>query len=140
MKKDIYLRFNFKNKILIVMETYSFENLDVWKESRNLVLKVYHLQKAFPSMERFGLCDQLRRAVISVSSNIVEGNYRTSPREQIRFIEVAFGSLMEVYCQLLLAYDLKYISVEQLFECKDSIEKIRRMLIGLRKRKQSFVK
>lgn len=120
------------------METYSFENLDVWKESRKLVLMVYRLQNSFPSFEKYGLGDQLRRASVSVSSNIVEGNYRFSIQEQIRFIEISFGSLMEVYCQLILAFDLNYIDEQQLSECKTLIDRIKQMLIALncKKRKQ----
>ena len=113
------------------MKTYSFENLDVWKESRKLVLRVYQLQDLFPSHEKTGLGSQLRRAAVSVASNIVEGNYRLSPQEQIRFIEISFGSLMEVYCQLILAHDLKYIDEIQLCECKTVIDKIRKMLMAL---------
>ena len=96
------------------MDTYHFEKLNVWKESRQLVLSVYKLQKDFPSFEKYGLGDQIRRAVISVSSNIVEGNARYSLKEQAHFIEIAIGSLMEVCCQLILAYDLEYITLEQL--------------------------
>lgn len=118
------------------MKTYSFENLDVWKESRKLVLKIYQLQNTFPSFEKYGLGDQLRRAAVSVSSNIVEGNYRFSIREQIRFIEISFGSLMEVYCQLILAFDMKYINQEQLSDCRTVIEKIRQMLIALCRQKR----
>ena len=118
------------------MKTYSFENLDVWKESRKLVLMVYQLQNTFPSFEKYGLGDQLRRAVVSVSSNIVEGNYRFSIREQIRFIEISFGSLMEVYCQLILALDMNYINIDQLSECKTVIEKVRQMLIALCRQKR----
>lgn len=120
------------------MEAYSFENLDVWKESRQLVLMIYRIQNSFPSFEKYGLGDQLRRASVSVSSNIVEGNYRFSIQEQIRFIEISFGSLMEVYCQLILAFDLNYIDEQQLSECKTLIDRIKQMLIALnhKKRKQ----
>ena len=121
------------------MKAYSFENLEVWKVSRQLVASVYQIQNTFPYYEKSGLGDQLRRAVISIPSNIVEGNYRTSIKEQIRFIEIAFGSLMEVYCQLILASDLKYITDNQLIEMKTIIEKIRIMLIGLRSQKQSLL-
>ena len=118
------------------METYSFENLDVWKESRKLVLMVYRIQNSFPSFEKYGLGDQLRRASVSVSSNIVEGNYRFSIQEQIRFIEISFGSLMEVYCQLILAFDLNYIDEQQLSECKTLIDRIKQMLIALNRKKR----
>ena len=125
------------NKIFKMMKTYSFENLEVWKISRKLVLSVYRIQNSFPSIEKYGLGDQLRRAAISVPSNIVEGNYRTSIKEQIHFLEIAFGSLMEVYSQLILAFDLNYITEDQLLECKSIIDSIRKMLIGLRSQKQS---
>lgn len=118
------------------MKTYSFENLDVWKESRKLVLMVYQLQNKFPSFEKYGLGDQIRRAAVSVSSNIVEGNYRFSIQEQIRFIEISFASLMEVYCQLILAFDLKYIDETQLSECKTVVDKIRKMLMAMAFRKK----
>lgn len=84
------------------MDSYSFENLEVWKVSRKFVVEVYKIQSSFPPFEKYGLGDQLRRAVISVPSNIAEGNSRTSIKEQIHFIEIAYGSLMEVYCQLII--------------------------------------
>ena len=118
------------------METYSFENLDVWKESRQLVLMIYRIQNSFPSFEKYGLGDQLRWASVSVSSNIVEGNYRFSIQEQIRFIEISFCSLMEVYCQLILAFDLNYIDEQQLSECKTLIDRIKQMLIALNRKKR----
>ena len=121
------------------MDTYSFENLDVWKESRKLVLMIYRLQNTFPSFEKYGLGDQLRRAAVSVSSNIVEGNYRFSIQEQIRFIEISFGSLMEVYCQLILASDMNYVDEYQLSECKTVIEKIRQMLIAMCNQKKKLL-
>ena len=117
------------------MNTYAFENLEVWKESRLLVLMIYRIQNTFPSFERFGLGDQIRRAVVSVSSNIVEGNARYSTKEQIHFIEIAIGSLMEVYCQLILAHDLEYITATQLSECNDKIWTILKMLKGMRCKK-----
>ncbi|MBO6080690.1 MAG: four helix bundle protein [Bacteroidales bacterium] len=118
------------------MKTYSFENLEVWKASRKLVSAIYQIQNKFPYYDKSGLGDQIRRAAISIPSNIVEGNYRTSIKEQIRFIEIAFASLMEVYCQLILAFDLNYITENQLLECKSTIDTIRKMLIGLRSQKQ----
>ena len=120
------------NKIIVIMKTYSFENLDVWKKSRELVAFVYRIQSTFPSYERYGLVDQMRRAVVSVSSNIVEGNARYSVKEQVHFIEIAVGSLMEVYCQLIIAYDLKYINEEQLNQCNERIEVVLKLLNGLR--------
>lgn len=116
----------------MIVKTYPFENLDVWKKSRELVAFVYRIQSTFPSYERYGLGDQLRRAVVSVSSNIAEGNARYSLKEQIHFIEIAIGSLMEVYCQLTLAYDLKYINEDPLTQCNERIETVLKLLKGLR--------
>ncbi len=139
IKKNITFAKIFVNKTIIIMKAYSFENLEVWKESRQLVAMVYDVQKLFPDTEKFGLGSQLRRAVISVPSNLVEGNYRTSTKEQLHFIEMAFSSLMEVYCQLILAYDLKFISLERLKECKTKIDSVRKLLNGLRFKKLSLL-
>lgn len=112
---------------------YAFENLDVWKVSRKLVTSVYRLLQSFPSMEKYGLADQLRRAVISVPSNIAEGSGRFGAKEKLHFIEYSYGSLMEVYCQLILACDLKYIDEENLTDIKNLIDSISLMLNGMRK-------
>ena len=112
---------------------YAFEKLDVWKTSRKLVTEVYHLLHTFPSIEKYGLADQLRRAVISVPSNIAEGSGRCGVKDKLRFIEYAYGSLMEVYCQLILTCDLKYIDEENLTDIKQLIDSISLMLNGMRK-------
>ncbi|MCQ2322963.1 MAG: four helix bundle protein, partial [Bacteroidales bacterium] len=64
--------------------------------------------KKFPKLEQYALCDQIRRASISIPSNIAEGNSRNSNKEKIHYIEIAYGSLMETYCQLILSNDLNY--------------------------------
>ena len=91
--------------------------------------------KQFPQEEQYALCDQLRRAVISIPSNIAEGMGRTSTKEQIRFIEIAFGSLCEVMCQLELACELRFIDNEQLSEAEEQVKAIAQMLSGLRNSK-----
>lgn len=111
---------------------YSFESLKVWQESRKLVVNVYQLLDEFPSFERYALCDQLRRAIISVPSNLAEGSGRTSIKEQIHFIEISYGSLMESYNQLIIAADLEYIDKQSLENLKPSINNVARMLNGLR--------
>ena len=84
---------------------YSYKNLEAYKESKTLVKQVYALLKKFPKEETYALCDQLRRAVISVPSNIAEGSGRTSAKDQAHFFEMAFGSLIEVDCQVDIAHD-----------------------------------
>lgn len=93
---------------------YAFENLDAWKESRKLVVAVYQLLDKFPNFEKYALCDQIRRSIVSVPSNLAEGSGRVSPKEQLHFYEISYGSLMESYNQLILAADLKYISNDEL--------------------------
>ena len=111
---------------------FQFEKLRAWQEARQLVGDVYRLLDKFPQREQFALCDQLRRAVISVPSNIAEGTGRMSVKEQIHFLEIAFGSLMEVYCQLQIAVDLGYITDEELNEVKPKIYGVSKMVSGLR--------
>ena len=110
---------------------YSFEKLEVWQDSRLFVKNIYSLTDNFPEKEKFGICSQLQRAAVSVVSNIAEGVSRKSTKEQKRFIEVAYGSLMEVYCQLYIAMDLKYMTSEQFDNIKTDIDKIANKLNSL---------
>lgn len=111
---------------------FQLNKLDCWNESRKLAVNVYQLLKKFPIEERYALCDQLRRAVISISSNIAEGNGRISTKEQIHFLEIAFGSIMEVYSQLQLAVDLGYITDDDFNIVKPNISNTSRLVSGLR--------
>jgi four helix bundle protein len=114
------------------MYLYSFERLEVWKLSRSYVSDVYDCTKKFPNKERFGLGSQLERSAVSVMSNIAEGTSRTSNREKIRFIEIAFGSLMENYNQLYISLDQNYISNDQFKKLKEKVDSIGRMLNALK--------
>lgn len=110
---------------------YSFQKLKVWQEAKNLVVDVYHLLDSFPKFEKYALCDQIRRAIVSVPSNIAEGSGRRSLKEQIRFLEIAYGSLMETYNQLLIAIGLTYITEESVEAIKPSIDAVAKMINGL---------
>ncbi|MBB3188402.1 four helix bundle protein [Microbacter margulisiae] len=111
---------------------YSFENLEVWKDARNFVVDVYTLTKTMPEHEKYGLCSQIQRASVSIASNIAEGTSRTTDKEKIRFIEIAYGSLMEVYCQFYLALDLEYITKEQFESQKSAVDKVAIKLSALK--------
>ncbi|MBO4481912.1 MAG: four helix bundle protein [Bacteroidales bacterium] len=111
---------------------YAFENLNAWKGARKLVVAVYQLLDSFPKFEKYALCDQIRRSIVSVPSNIAEGSGRISPKEQLHFYEIAYGSLMEAYNQLILATDLKYINESNLNDLRPEIDDMARMLNGLR--------
>ena len=111
---------------------YAFENMRAWQEARKLVREVYRLLDDFPKFETYALCDQIRRAIISVPSNLAEGSGRMSLKEQLHFYEIAYGSLMESYNQLILAADLKYIEEVKLKDLRPQIDIVARMLNGLR--------
>lgn len=108
-----------------------YKNLKVYQASKVVVTDVYQLMKKFPSEERFALCDQLRRAVISVPSNIVEGLSRTSDKEKHNFLNIAYGSLMETLCQLDISADLGYITQEELQKIENESAELVRMMKGL---------
>ena len=111
---------------------FQFEKLNAWQEARKLVVNVYQLLEKFPKTENYALCDQLRRAVVSVPSNIAEGTGRLAIKEQIHFLEIAYASLMEVYCQLQIAVDLGYITPEDLQVVKRKIFTTSKLISGLR--------
>ena len=115
------------------MKAFYYETTQVWKLSRKLVLLTYELTKDYPKHELFGLVSQMRRASVSVSSNIVEGFSRQSGIEQARFTEIAYGSLMELLCQSTLSFDLSYISKENYANARILIEELSNKLNSLRK-------
>lgn len=88
----------------------SFTDLNAWREGHYLVLEIYKITKRFPKEEQFGLTSQIRRAIVSLTSNIAEGFSRKSYKEKVQFYSMALGSLTEVQNQLLIARDLDYIT------------------------------
>lgn len=116
---------------------YNYKDLDVYKEAKTLVLQVYALLNTFPKEEVYALCDQLRRAVISIPSNIAEGLGRISTKEQIHFLEIAYGSLREVDCQLDLAKELGYISAEAFAGVETQLNKVAALIAGLRNQRSA---
>ena len=121
--------------MFINMEVFTYRKLLVYQRSKDFVKQVYCLLKLFPKEEQYALCDQLRRASISIVSNIAEGMGRSSLKEQVHFIEIAYGSLNEVMCQLELSEELGYITIKDLQNLEVQYEEIARMLSGLRKSK-----
>jgi four helix bundle protein len=113
---------------------FRFEKLEVWQKAVELAEVVYTLTRAFPGEERFGLTSQMRRAVVSVSSNIAEGSSRNSDAEFARFVEIAYGSLMEIVSQALVAHRLSFLQEQPLKAFYEKAEEEARMLSGLRGR------
>lgn len=107
-----------------------FKKLEIWKRSRLLVKRVYIILKNFPETEKFGLVSQLKRAVISVPSNISEGCGRRTNKDLSRFLDIAVGSFCEIETQIYLAQDLSFISNEQTDIILNETIEIRKMIIG----------
>ena len=118
---------------------FSFESLDVYKEARLLVKEVYLLQEKFPVHERFALGDQIRRSSSSITSNIAEGSGRTSYKEKLSFLSIAFGSLTECFSQLQIAQDLNYIEESDLYRLRPLFNRVAALLSGLRNSYKRFL-
>jgi four helix bundle protein len=93
---------------------HRFKDLEIWKKSRFFCVMIYSITASFPSEERFGLTNQLRRAAVSIPSNIAEGTSRHSNKDFARFLEIVFGSAYEIETQLLISADLGFISCDNL--------------------------
>ena len=109
-----------------------YRKLLVYEKATTLVVHVYKLLKKFPKEEQYALCDQLRRAIVSIPSNIAEGVGRISNKDRAHFIEIAYGSLLEVNCQMDVAKRLGYIAEEELIEMDQKCVELARMLSGFR--------
>lgn len=111
---------------------FAFESLDAYKYARLLVRDIYQLQKCFPKEDKYALGDQIRRSATSITSNIAEGSGRSSIREKIHFIEIAFGSMTESFSQLQNAQDLGYIEEKDVEQIRPSFNKVAAYLSALR--------
>ena len=110
---------------------HNFRDLHAWQEAHKLVLLIYKITKSFPLEERFSLIDQMRRCVISISSNIAEGFSRRGHKEKIQFYFMAKGSLTELENQVLVAKDVGYIKEKIVIEIFEQTETVHKLLNGL---------
>jgi four helix bundle protein len=113
------------------MSVQSYKDLIVWQKALDLLEMIYQVSKAFPKEELYGLTNQLRRAAVSIPSNIAEGHARSSKQEFHRFLSIAKGSLAEVETQLLIAQRLAYLSNDQLAPILSQQTEINKMTNGL---------
>lgn len=109
------------------------KDLEVWKDSISFVTEIYRLTNYYPPEEKFGLISQIRRSAVSVPANIAEGSARSSPKELIQFLSIALGSVSELETLIIISRNLNYIDQNNFEEINHRIEKIRRMLIALKK-------
>lgn len=111
---------------------FNFEKLETWEEAINFANLVYELTRKFPDQERFGLTNQMRRAAVSISSNIAEGSSRISRPDFARFVEIATGSLFEVVSQSFIGKHRAFLTEVQFRQLYAAAEKQGKMLSGLR--------
>ncbi len=123
-----------KNKIK------SFTDLDTWRKAHKLVLMIYKITSSFPKEELFGLVSQMRRAAVSVTSNIAEGFSRQSFKDKLRFYYNALGSLTEVQNQLLVARDVNYLKRSNFDQIVKETIIVHKLLNGFITRTKSFIK
>ena len=112
---------------------FNFEKLETWHEAIAFADIVYHLTRSFPAEERFGLTNQMRRAAVSISSNLAEGCSRSSKADYARFVEIATGSVFEVVSQATIGRNQGFLNPNDYEQLYGAAEKQSRMLSGLRK-------
>ncbi|MBN1454516.1 MAG: four helix bundle protein [Anaerolineales bacterium] len=117
-----------------------FRKIQVWERAHRFTLQVYKITSSFPKDELYGLTSQMRRAAVSIPSNLAEGCGRDTQAELARFVHIAGGSASELEYQLILAHDLGYIGDELYPELNSEINEIKRMLNGFEKAVQTNVK
>ena len=106
---------------------HKFKELEIWKKSRMFCSKIYEVTSKFPESEKFGITNQLRRAAVSIPSNIAEGSSRKSNKDFSRFLRITLGSAYEIETQLLISWDLKFISKEELDILSKELDSIIKM-------------
>ncbi len=111
--------------------TVTFKDLFVWQKSVHLVVEIYRVTETFPTKEQFSLTSQIRRAAVSIPSNIAEGKQRQTSKEFAQFLYISFGSCAEVFTQLTIARELNYISPDESERIMSELSEIEKMLGSL---------
>jgi four helix bundle protein len=119
--------------------TAAFTTLDAWQEGHNLVILVYQVTKSFPKEETFGLISQMRRAAVSITSNITEGYSRQTYKEKVQFYCISLGSTTELQNQLFIARDVGFIEEDNFLELAKQITKVHKIINGLIKKSKTLI-
>jgi four helix bundle protein len=114
-----------------IHKSRSFQDLEVWKLAIEFVKEVYRLTEKFPPSEIYGLTNQIRRAAVSIPSNIAEGQGRNSAKEFRQFLAIALGSVAEIETQIIIAREINFLSNEETEPLLATIDRIRKMIKGL---------
>ncbi len=118
------------------MKVYSCEKLECWQHARQLAVWTYVVTKEFPSEEKFGLVSQMRRAAISIASNIAEGTSRKTSKDQAHFSTIAYSSTIELLNDLVITLDLNFLTIDLYEQGRVLVEKQTLLIAGLRKSQQ----
>jgi four helix bundle protein len=118
------------------MKVYSFEKLESWQHARQLAVWTYGITQTFPAEEKFGMVSQMRRAAISIASNLAEGTSRKTAKDQSHFSTISYSSTIELLNDLIITNDLKFINPELYEQGREMIEKQTLLIAGLRKSQQ----
>ena len=108
---------------------HNFRELNIWKNGMSIAKEILAITKTFPEVEKFGLISQINRSVISIPSNIAEGSGRTTNKEFCRFLDIALGSSFELETQLILSFELEYLTQEKFDELTEELNDLQRMIV-----------
>ena len=122
------------------MRVYSFEKLECWQKARQLSVWTYGITQKFPSEEKFAMVSQMRRAAISIASNLAEGSSRKTAKDKNHFSTIAYSSTVELLNDLIIANDLKFITDENYLEGREKIECQTFLIAQLRKSQEATPK
>jgi len=117
----------------------TFTDLNAWKEGHKLVLEIYKISKNFPKEELFGLINQIRRAAVSITSNIAEGFSRQSYKEKVQFYSIAQGSVTELQNQIFISKDINYINKDEFQKISEQAIVVHKLITGLIKYSKSII-
>ncbi len=120
-------------KLMLGLQMRNFKELKIWNKARMLVKEVYSITEKLPIEEKFGLTSQMRRAAVSIASNIAEGSGKESQKEFLRFLETAYSSAFELETQFILAEDLAFLNKEESAHLLSVVQEIQKMIYGFSK-------
>ena len=118
------------------MKVYSFEKLEAWQKARTLAVWIFGVTADFPASEKFGIISQMRRAAVSITSNIAEGTSRKTGKDQSHFSTIAYSSTIELLNDIIISNDLNFLSEAQYLQGREMIEQQTLLIAGLRKSQQ----
>lgn len=115
------------------MAKHNFKEIKAWKKAKNIVSLVYKLTKIFPVDEKYALTSQVKRAVVSISSNIAEGSGRNTNNDFAHFLDIALGSAFELESELLIAIDLDFITSNDCENIFEQLDEVQKLIVGFQK-------